>query len=358
MLQTFLAIIGGIVLAIVFLLVLGLIVARWKLRKLVRQFEDLAGNSAFGAGQIIPPLRVRLRPDNSHEWIDAERIKTIGDELSDSEFVRIGTFSTEPETLPLEAWHDSERSIYATINEHPVGESWLDFVSLGKDGSTFTISSGPDDRFTRPENFHLEHMTDADTSTLLAAFLERRPDTLATRTSAETFPAAFEDAWRRLMDFRIEQGVPSDDVIRHVCFADADNASEDEIEQVREMWRMEISGVQQQRARESFLTDTELTALEWDRIRDRVVFVLDESPASELALILINGQEDDFDDGHGDPYDILEERIEELLQGSTPRAAFAEFNAQQSSDDRFEKIGEVSEPVGADVYLGSHDIVD
>lgn len=355
MLQTFLAIIGGIVVAIVALLVLGLIVVRWKLRKLVQQFEDIA-EATGKSGHIVPPMRVRLRPDNSHEWLDDDRVRSIGDELSDKGFVRIGTFSTEPETIPLEAWHDPERSIYATINEHPLAGVWLDYVSLGQDGSMFTVSSGPGDEFPRPDNFQIEHATGADADELLQKFLSTRPDHVAVQTSAQSFASAFEDAWKRMMEFRVEQGTPSDDEIRRLCFSNPDEADDATVDQIRDMWQTEIVDVRHRQVRESYLGGSNLTALEWDRMRDRTVFVYDELPASELALMLERAVEDDFDeDFGGDPYEAFEDRIRELLQNESPRTVFSQLNEECEPEKRFEKIGEITEPVVTDVYLGVED---
>lgn len=354
MLKTILAIIGGIVVSIVLLLVLGLFVVRWKLRKLVNQYKGMAEAAAVsGNGQFVPPMRIRLRPDNGHEWLNSEWIKSLGDEISDKGFVRIGTFSTVPETLPFEAWHDPQRSIYATINEHPSNEVWLDFVSLGQNGSMFTFSSGRGDQFPRPDNVVLEHMTDAEPIELLESFLDNRPDLPAIQTSAESFPSAFEEAWQRVMDFRVEQGTPSEDEIRRLCFADPEDADDEAVKQIHEMWQLEIGNARRRQVREAFLTNSGLTALEWDRMRDRAIFVFDELPAMEIAEIMIDGGRiDDFDDEYGDPFDAIEDRVNELMGELSTREIFAKLNAEQNPDDRFEKIGEVSEPVPADVYLG------
>ena len=359
MLKTILAIIGGIVVAIVLLLVLGLFAVRWKLRKLVKQFEGIAEAAAVsGSGQLVPPMRIRLRPDNSYEWLDADRIKSVGDDIAEKGFVRIGTFSTVPETAPFEAWHDPERSIYATINEHSVSGVSLDLVSLGQDGSSFTISSGPSDQFPRPDNIVLESMTGAEPSALVERFLEKRPDAPAVQTSAESFPGAFENAWQRVMDFRVEQGVPTQDEIRRLCFADPGDADDEAVNQIHEMWQMEIGNARRRQVRETFLSTSGLTALEWDRMRDRAIFIFDELPAMEIAEIMIDGGRlEDYDDEFDDPFEAIEERVTELLNESSARDVFAKLNAEQNPDDRFEKIGGVSEPVPADVYLGP-DVVE
>ena len=354
--QTFLAIIGGIVLAIIGLLVLGLIVLRWKLRRFVHQFggmSDMVGAS----GHVVPPMRIRLRPDNSYAWRDEIQVDSVGDELAGCGFVRIGTFSSTPPTVPIEAWHDPQQSIYAAICEHPVAGVWLDVLSLGQDGSTYTVSSGPGDQFDRPSDFQLERIPGATPKEVVSRFLGTRPDRAAVRTSAETFPAVFEDLWQRSMEFRIEQGVPSEEELRRICSAEGEAPPHEMVEQFREMWQLQINEVRERQIREAFLEDSKLTALEWDRMHDRVVFVHDDLPADELAsMIEIDCEDSLSDDEIDDAYESVEERARELLQDLSARKAFSKMNSEQDSAVQFRNIGKVARPIAADVYVGPEDL--
>ena len=172
--QAFLAIIGGIALAVVGLLALGLFLVRRRFRTLLRQFDDV-GEASGVDGYVVPPMQIRLRPDNSYEWQDAERVRGVGDELSERGFVRIGTFASEPFTVPMEAWHNPQQSIYALICENSDTGVWLDVLSLGADGSVFTVSSGPGDQFVRPADFQLEHLPGVTPADVLHRLNENRP---------------------------------------------------------------------------------------------------------------------------------------------------------------------------------------
>jgi hypothetical protein len=350
-LQAFLAIIGGIALAIVGLLALGLFLLRWKFRTVLRQFDDV-GEAVGVAGYVVPPMQIRLRPDNSYEWRDQAQVHAVGDELSERGFIRIGTFNSEPVTVPIEAWHDPQQSIYATICEDSDTGVWLDVLSLGEDDSSFTVSSGPGDQFVRPSDFQLKQLPGGTPTDVLSWFFENRPEHQARRTSAESFATTFEDLWQRMMNVRTEQGPPSEDEIRRVCHAQGDGELQLEVvERIREMWQSQINDAVERQIREAFLEGTQLTALEWDRIRDRVVFVHDDLTAEELAAMIDlewDGSVDDLDDA----YDVAEERAYELLGEASARSVFIRMNSELHAASRFEKIGAVTHPAAADVYVG------
>jgi len=350
-LQAFLAIIGGIALAIVGLLALGLFLVRRRFRTMLGQFDNI-GEAIGVGGYIVPPMQIRLRPDNSYEWLDPERVHAVGDELSDHGFIRIGTFTTEPLTVPIEAWHDPQQSIYAIVCENSDAGVWLDVLSLGEDGSSFTVSSGPGDQFVRPSDFQLEHLPGGSPADVLHRFLENRPVCPARRTSAESFPSMFEDLWQRMMSFRIEQGAPSEEEIRHLCHVQGNEKPQPEmVEQIRELWQSQINDAVERRIREAFLESSQLTALEWDRIRDRVVFVHDVLTSDDLAS-MFNFEWDENPDDLDESYDVLEERAHELLSDVSARGAFIRMNSERNAASRFEKLGEVTHPAAADVYVG------
>lgn len=354
--QTFLAIIGGFALAIVGLVLLALFLLRRRLRKVMSQFEGMA-QVAGPSGQIIPPMRIRLRPDNGYAWHDEEHVQAVGDDLAARGFVRIGTFSSEPPTAPIEAWHDPQQSIYAAICEHPTSGIWLDVLSLGQDGSSFTVTSGPGDQLARPTDFQLERMPGAATADVVSHFLENRPDVPVQQTSAESFPAAFESLWERMMDFRLEQGAPTEEEIRRLCVAEGgDDPQVETVGEIREMWQSQINDELERKIRESFLQSSSYSALEWDRMRDRVVFIHDDLSAEDLASLLEIAWEHNVDDDLDNSYEALEERAAELLSESPGRQAFEAMNNDQESAMRFEKIGAVTQPVAADVYLGQVDM--
>ncbi|GEM_PF-2396349 len=350
-LQVFLAIVGGIALALVGLLALGLFLLRLKFRAVLRQFEDI-GDAAGVAGCVVPPMQVRLRPDNNYEWRDQAQVHAVGDELAERGFTRIGTFNSEPTTVPLEAWHDPQQSIYATICEDADTGIWLDVLSLGEGGSSYTVSSGPGDQFVRPSEFQLEHLPGGTPTDVLSRFFENRPDCQARPTSAEGFPAVFEDLWQRMMNVRIEQGPPSEEEIRQLCHVQGDAELQLEmVERIREMWQSQISDAVERQIREAFLENSQLSALEWDRLRDRVVFVHDDLTAEELAA-MIDVEWDSNADDLDDSYDVLEERALELLSYSSARSAFISMNSELQATSQFEKIGVVTHPAAADVYVG------
>lgn len=372
--ETFLQIVGGIVLGLTGLFILLIVIGYFYLRRRMGQFgQSYAGmmEAAEAVSQTVPSFRVKLEPANHREWINTEDFEAICEELDSRGFVRIGRFASMPPTVLLEAWHLPAESLFVTIYEHPVGGLWLDAGYEFEDGSIFTYSSGPNHHMGTPPWSTFEFRTGTPTAELLDAVIADRPDRPALPTSAESFPDRFESQWAREMDWRIERGGPTADEIRKTLedgIADESSSKEEAstaikaaaelnmVEQIHSMWRDRINEFRSTQVRESFLTSSRISALEWDRIRDRAIFIHDGLTGRDLAehleqylyADLAADEEHDIDD---DEYERMSGELAEQLNSRTARELFAESVANQTTEKRHEKIGEVTEPVDADVWV-------
>lgn len=371
---TFLQIVGAIVLGViglfVLLILLGYFVLRRKMSQMGESFSGLV-EAAEAISQTVPPFRVTLEPANHREWAEKEKAAAICEELDGRGCTRIGRFTSVPPTILLEAWHLPEQSLFVTLYEHPVGGLWIEAGCEYEDDTLFSYSNGPNHRMGNPPWTTCEFRTGTPIGELLDAVIAERPDKPVRPTSAESFPARFEAAWSRDMDWRIERGGPSEEEIRATFESglaqetDSEEAATqalsvasqmDMVQQIRSLWRERINDLREVQLRESYIVASEVTALEWDRIRDRVIFIHDDLTAEDLAehmeQYLYEGvgpdEEFDYDD---DQYEEVRGSLSQQLESDSPRTVFAESVARQATSKRHKKIGTTTDPVEADVWL-------
>lgn len=371
---TFLQIVGAVVLGLiglfVLLILLGYFVLRRKMSQMGESFTGLV-EAAEAISQTVPPFRVTLEPASHREWVEKEKAEAICEVLDSRGCTRIGRFTSVPPTVLMEAWHLPEHSLFVTLYEHPVGGLWIEAGCEFEDDTLFSYSNGPNHRMGNPPWTTCEFRTGTPVDELLDAVIAERPDKPVRPTSAESFPARFEAAWSRDMDWRIEQGGPSEEEIlatietglaqetdsEEAAIQALSVASEMEmVQQIRSLWRERINDLREVQLRESYIVASEVTALEWDRIRDRVIFIHDELTAEDLAEHMEQylyedigpDEEFDYDD---DQYEEVRGSLAQQMESDSARTVFAESVARQATSKRHEKIGTTTDPVEADVWL-------
>lgn len=372
--ETFLKILGGIVLGLFGLFLLLILLGYFVLRRKMSQMgESISGlmEAAEAISQTVPPFRIRLEPANHREWRDPEAADSICEELDRRGCTRIGRFTSIPQTVLLEAWHLPEHGLFVTVFEHPVGGLWMEAGCEYEDDSFFVRSNGPDHLMGSPPWTDLEFRTGAEPAALIETVITDRPDKPVRPTTAESFPGRFEAAWQRDMDWRIERGGPSEAEILASFESglrsetDSEEAADqalstagqlEMVEQIRSAWRERINELRETQLRESYIVASGISALEWDRIRDRVIFIHDGLTADDLAehleLYLYEGMgvDEDFE-VDDDQYEEIQGSLSQQLESDSARVVFSDSVAQQTASTRHEKIGVTMTPVEADVWL-------
>jgi hypothetical protein len=372
--DTFFKVVGVIVVGAVVLFGLLIVIGYFYVRRKMGQRGNphtalmAAAEAVF---ETVPPFRIKLEPANHREWIDTDGFDAICEELDSRGGVRIGRFATSPPTVLLEAWHLADQNLFVVIYEHPVAGLWFEAGYEFEDGTLFACSTGPNHHMGNPPWTTFEFRTGVPTAELLDAVIADRPDKPSVATSAESFPSRFEEAWSRDMDWRIERGGPSEQEIRTTFGSGlAEESSSEEatslaietaddlemVQQIRSIWRERINEFLETQLRESWIVSSGASALDWDRIRDRVIFIHDGLAADDLAehleqylyANLTTAEEIEFEN---DEYERISEEVTEKLQTQSPRAIFSDAVVDQTSPRRHEKLGEIAEPVDADVWL-------
>jgi hypothetical protein len=295
------------------MLFLLLKVGLWMLKRKLTQFA----NSISSA--LTPPLEISLRPLNPVRWADP-RVEPTGAQLQAQGFRSIGAYAIkELKGTNISAWIHPEEKVYGVVYEHPQVGVWCDVVSQYEDGTSCTHSSAPDsglDQDPRNPNYKLPAQSP---EVLLQAHLQTRPPH-PTSLHASGFEADFVRAYRETMEWRISRGTTQAE-ISQVAALMGQTFEPQVLEQGFQMQQIQERAQLDELLRKHFLQKTSISAAEWDKISDRVVFVHDGLSEDELEEL-----------GFGD-----------LPEEGTPRDRARESNARH--------LGTLQQPVEADVYV-------
>lgn len=346
--KVFLVIVGTLVTAFALCLLLLMLWLRWLTRNLRGSMQELGG-ALEKLRPSVPPLRIKLRRTRAILWQRPDEAEALIEPLRNERFVEIGSFAfaTEDGDVALEAFCRFSDSVYAVVYEHPKAPIWLDLVTRYQDGSRITYATARDTLLDRRENNVTRYHEGMPADELLSRFLAERPSKPPESMSAEEFVGHFEQAYAETMDWMIARGGPTEAEIHRHCERRGDAVASTAplmALAIRTAWAVAIDAFYQDQLKQRFLAEAQLSAARWEEIRDRLVFLHDR--VSEERLEVLCEQDDDGD--------VLDTPIAvaKLTDGSaSPREAFARWNATVEQEWRYEKIGEVSEPLAADVYL-------
>lgn len=332
------------VLCLMFMGLVGLSIVGWILlrRKLSRALANLAGRLEE-AGATELPHRLHLRRHQQVEWLNPEPVEALTGAIRSLGFLEVGTFVPEELTqIRLKALVHVEDRAYATVYEHAQAGVWVDFVSEYEDGRTVTYTAAPQgEEIEHPPTSTKVFAREADPTELYQRFVTERAEGGLKPVSAAGFVSAFQDGYARDMDWRNSRGGNSEEEIRRSLTASGSEYSEAEVREIREQSLQRAVEGLDLALEERFQQQTRMSVAEWEARRERLVFVFDLLPPrmlKERAENWLGAEEDD--------------ETEDLpgTQGLPARAAFAAYNQTLPVEHRFEKLGELTDPVPADVY--------
>src|SRR3569623_156003 len=350
--KIFLIIVGALVTAFVICLLLLVLWLRWLtrgFRKSIEKMGDLAGQ----LGQAVPPLRIKLRQLGTSQWQRGAEAEALIEPLRLAGFDEIGCFAMEPSEVLLQAFCLKAESVLAIVYEHPQAGVWLDLVTRYRDGSKITYATLRDTLLDRQENNVIRFHAGIPADELLTQFMAERPQKPMAPVAVDDFPGYFERAYAESMDWIISRGGPTEEEIRRQCEARGEECSPLMVMAVRGAWSAAIDAFYQDQLKERFLADSRVNASRWEQIRDRIVFIHDRIDSDRLQALC----EHEFDEDEDDSglYDTRP-ASSVMAQGSiSAREIFARWNSAARNRRKYEKIGELSVPVAADVYVSPED---
>lgn len=341
-----LGVIGALFLIMIVLIVAVIFTFKRKLKKLAEQFGDLQYSAV--------PRRVTLVPVDSPEWKDADRAHEEIGALLGLGFEPVGSFTTEEmDYLRLQALVNPAESLYAVVYEHDKAGIWSDLVARYLDDTSLTLSNAKDggQMDQRPGHGNV-YDRGAPVDRLYQRMLQERPDRPLQSVSAAEFKAEFEKAYADEMDWRNSRGGATVDEIRAILAANGEEVDEEAIEQIRKTKEAEAYANLTESLRERFLEQTPLTAAEWERVRERLLFVHDGLSPAYAAELYLNAYPPLGDEDDEELYERESDRIAEMLRRApTIRTGFSSLVSTVAEERRFEALGAVTGTVPADVYV-------
>lgn len=352
--KLFLIIVGALVTGFVVCLLILILWLRWMMRKLGGSLEDQLGNLVEAMERNIPPFRIKLERLPAIDWQQPDQAAALIEPLRQAGFAEVGSFAIQPGDMVLQAFCRPSDSIYAVVYQHPKVGVWLDLITRYQDGSRITYCTQRDSLLDRPEHTMARYYEAMPASELLSRFLAERPSKPMESLSAEAFVGHFEQAYAESMDWMMARGGPTEAEIRRQCEQGGKECNPVIVGTIRKLWIAAIEAFYDRQLKERFLADAQPPAARWEEIRERLVFVHDRlSPEQLESLCEHEFDEEDGEDGEEGDADLLAKSTAlAVSDGSvSPRVAFARWNAAVERERRYEKIGELAEPLAADVYL-------
>lgn len=349
--KLFLIIVGALVTAFVLCLLILVLWLRWMMRKLRGSVEGQLDDLAEAMERNIPPFRVKLERLPAVEWQQPEKAAELIEPLRQAQFGEIGRFAVQPGEFSLMAFCRTSDSIYAVVYQHPKAGVWLDLITRYQDGSRITYCTQRDPLLDRPGHTVVRYLEGMPPGELLSRFLAERPTKPTESMSAASFVGHFEQAYAESMDWMMARGGPTEAEICRQCEQGGKEYNPVIVSTIRKLWSAAIEAFYSRQLKERFLADSRPPAARWEEIRERLIFVHDRLLPEHLEG-LCDQHFDDLDEEEATDEDSPDKRTAlTLTDGTSPRAAFARWNAGIERERRYEKIGELAEPLPADVYL-------
>lgn len=340
--KLFLIIVGAIVTGFAVCVLLLAILLRRLGRKFLGGIEDQLDDLNDQLSYSIPPPRIKLVKLDAIAWQKGDEVQTIVSTLRQAGFDEVGIFRVEPTKLLLQAFCSPAESAYSIIYESPKSGVWFDLVTRFLDGTKVTYTTLRDTLLDRPEYHEIRFHAGSSAGELLRRFLAERPAKPMRPVSADEFAKFFEQAHAENMDWRMARGGISEAELRRQYERDGKEFSPVVAGTVRKVWLAAIDEFYQQQCRERFLSDAR-EAQRWRQIGDRLVVIHDQTAPHRLEALCDETMQE-FIDEEGCPGAAAD-------GSGSLRAAFAKWNAAHADGGKYEKVGEVSQPVAADVYL-------
>ena len=328
-----LQIFGVIFLLIILFGVVAILMIRAKLRGFKKILEGL---SKMMAG----PPRITLIPLAAPSWANPAETVPLVESLKSLGFEKVGNYQVQEIVgMEMEVWMNFAKSVTSVIYERPNVGIWLDLWTHFQDGTRMTFANphiGKELKHAPGHDCRL--FPGMDTRELVEKFLAERPDKPAKPVSAETFVSVFEQVYAEEQDWRNRRGGASVEEIRAIGMRNGETYDEDVIQATHEFAERHALEELDETIRERFLEQTKMSAVEWERVRDRVIVIHDKMN-SEV-----------FEDVVG-PW-VDDEAFPDLsaIESVAPRQFFDKINESLPANRRFIRLGTVSSPVEADIY--------
>lgn len=359
--KIFLIVVAGVVVGVLILAALAL---AWIKRKVGSVCEAITQIAMAGG---LTPFRIHLENAEEVAWSDAEGVDRATRHLKAVGYMALHDYTIpEMEDVRLRAFWHPQLHCYAVLYDHGQAGVFADVVRDFDDGTHLTVSCAPESGMDRPLHAPLVRLAldvrdNATAQTLHDRLVQESADRAATPNRAEDFEHIFTEAYAQEMDWRIARGgVTEAEIERIAALGGQEKPNACQVEVIRSMWSSAIGSFIEEEVTETWLADSEMSAVDWERLRDRIIVVHDHGDAAErieeLSWLLVEGTVDMEDDEAVDrAHTGAAERLRPVFENRSIREGFAEAQALLPEKRRYERLGGVEDPWPADVYAMAPD---
>jgi hypothetical protein len=335
----FLQIVGGLVLAILFLAVVlvgaGVLWFRFK----VRQMKKLAR----AMGGPVAPIGIHLETVSEPSWRDHAQADRWSAEFAAAGYRRIGAFTVrEIPDFGMVAYVNGEGTAYGGVSEHPMTGVYAEVVRLCADGRVLTSTHVKTQVEAAAPHKETVRLPGAPVVDLIAALEAIPGQGFARPHSADAFQEDFEASYRRDMEWSYTHGPLQDTdagLISRMIGQEADAETLAFLRGLRSDGDGDEPTVDEE-IRRRWLETNQITAAEWERSRDSHFFIHEGTSDDELTEIAAQALPE----------------FEEMPETADPLPgadAFARFDGlirAWNVEDRFHRLGRFEEPVAYVIY--------
>ncbi|MBM3500362.1 MAG: hypothetical protein FJX74_17025, partial [Armatimonadetes bacterium] len=233
-------IVGIVILVLIVLVVGGVLLARWLLRRALKRVMGTLADALIEAMResalcAPPPPRVHLVPATDSPWDHETQAEESAGGLRTLGFEPGGVYEiAEVYGITLQVFTLTEERVYAVLYDHVQQGVWVDFVIRHEDDGVLTVSNVPLHDAVAPPWSRLVQDTEASLPELYQRLLSEAEDRPRRRVSAEDFPATFERSHAREMDWRNLRGGPTEEEIRRSAAGTGEEVTDDVVAATRE----------------------------------------------------------------------------------------------------------------------------
>jgi hypothetical protein len=314
----------------------GLLFVRW-LRKVLKTASD---------APTCPPCRVYPEPEPNPQWRTPDKMRRYATEFRAVGFEEVGAFTIpQMDGLQMLAFvHPSER-LYGVIYDQKLVPTSFDLFCNFEDQTSLSASSSKAGCNLDKRPGHPILWTGEERVAAVLEALRQQPQTAArVPVSAAEFLATFKRNYAEGMNWRMKKGGVSRDEIRRQAESRGNKLDEEAMDEAYKRLRKAHIVEPQRGCLAQYLDQEQILAAHWERELPRTLVIpetLDTGEvveALEVALALNQEQRHTLRQLRGNKTQSALDSMDEIL-------------GQDVGALGLEKLGEVSEPVRAYVFM-------
>ena len=355
--QTVLLIAAGVVLGAV---ILGAIAFVWLKKKLGGVCESLM---QLVQASGIPPFRIHLDAKEGTEWNQADKVDQATTHFEGVGYRRIGDYDVrEMEEVRIRAFSHDATGFFAVLYDHNAAGVFADVFRDFSDGTSVTISTAPETGMDRPTHaplFRIEQdiCEEGGAQILHDRLAHEAIGREAYATRPEEFAHMFSEFYAQEMDWRIARGgVTRQEIERVAEVSGQPEPSDAQVEMIQGLWNCAICSFLDEEVQRIWLAESNLGAVEWESMRERITVVHEhlkgEDLADDLAWSIVYAQTNGDDDFESEAaHNEASGRLRPLFESRSVRDGFEQAMNELPEKSRYRRVGSVEEPWPADIWV-------